>query len=230
MKLYSALLLLIIGFGLPLYAMEEYNSQSKEEVKHESKKEKKSKRKHRKHKHTKSNKETLGEEDTSKLSDGRPHSQCYWVVPDRLLAGRFPKGKKLQQCLDAGVTFFLNLTENHELEQLEEKASKQGSAIKHIRMPIKDHATPDLGYMKKILDTIDDALEEGHKVYVHCAAGRGRTGTVIGCYLVRKGMTGSEALIHLAKCRASTNHPGQDLKSPRRKTQRDYVENYSELF
>ena len=38
--------------------------------------------------------------------------------------------------------------------------------------------------MREILDCLDDALRSGRKVYVHCRAGIGRTGTVVGCLLV----------------------------------------------
>ena len=39
----------------------------------------------------------------------------------------------------------------------------------------------------EILDKIDDDLAAGHNIYVHCWGGVGRTGTVVGCWLVRHG-------------------------------------------
>ena len=48
--------------------------------------------------------------------------------------------------------------------------------------------------MASILDAIDAALDGGKTVYVHCWGGVGRTGTVVGCWLVRHGKTGDEAL------------------------------------
>ena len=53
--------------------------------------------------------------------------------------------------------------------------------------------------MDRILDAIDHALAGGKSVYVHCWGGVGRTGTVVGCYLVRHGATGSSALDTLAR-------------------------------
>ena len=38
-----------------------------------------------------------------------------------------------------------------------------------------------------MLDAIDDQLENGGNVYVHCWGGKGRTGTVVGCWLIRHG-------------------------------------------
>ena len=53
--------------------------------------------------------------------------------------------------------------------------------------------------MSDILDAIDAALRDGKTVYVHCWGGVGRTGTVIGCWLVRHGKTGDEALSQIAE-------------------------------
>jgi hypothetical protein len=52
--------------------------------------------------------------------------------------------------------------------------------------------------MAGILSAIDSALAEGRNIYVHCWGGIGRTGTTVGCYLVRQGLTGEQALAQLA--------------------------------
>lgn len=49
-----------------------------------------------------------------------------------------------------------------------------------------------------ILDALDTAIADGHTIYLHCWGGIGRTGTVVGCWLVRHGMTGDEALSTIA--------------------------------
>ena len=44
--------------------------------------------------------------------------------------------------------------------------------------------------MNRILNHVDDAIRtRKKKVYLHCHGGIGRTGTAIGCYLVRHGTT-----------------------------------------
>ena len=65
--------------------------------------------------------------------------------------------------------------------------------------PIRDVSVPKRAdEMTAILDAIDGAILAGHVVYVHCWGGIGRTGTVVGCHLVRHGLTGDEALAALA--------------------------------
>jgi protein-tyrosine phosphatase len=66
--------------------------------------------------------------------------------------------------------------------------------------------------MMRILDTLDGVLTAGHVVYLHCWGGIGRTGTVVGCHLVRRGMTGEQALAAIARMRQDT--PDESKVSP----------------
>jgi protein-tyrosine phosphatase len=58
-------------------------------------------------------------------------------------------------------------------------------------------------------------------VYVHCRGGIGRTGTVIGCWLARNGLTGQAALDRIAELRAGT--PDGYTQSPETAAQRAFV-------
>lgn len=133
----------------------------------------------------------------------------YWVVPGRFLAGEYPghitpeqSRKKLASYLDAGIDAFLDLTEKRELSPYEADlqvlaASRHVSCL-YKRMPIRDVSVPsNPDQMRKILGTLEQWLEAGRNVYVHCWGGVGRTGTVVGCYLVNKGMSGGEALAQI---------------------------------
>jgi protein-tyrosine phosphatase len=167
-----------------------------------------------------------------------PIPNSYWVRPGQLLAGEYPMDwddrmsrQKLRRLLEAGVTFFLDLTEAGEYglkpytSPLREEAATMGRSVKHQRIPIRDRGTPPQEEMVHILDTLDIALAEGQAVYVHCYGGIGRTGTVIGCYLVRHGMGGAEALEEIARLRQAT--PSGWVTSPETKAQRQMVRDWS---
>ena len=84
-----------------------------------------------------------------------------------------------------------------------------------------DFGIPGIGQMRMILDTIDEAIAAGRTVYVHCYAGVGRTGTVIGCYLVRHGSSAGDALASLAEWRRGI--PTERRISPETEEQRRFV-------
>jgi protein-tyrosine phosphatase len=58
-------------------------------------------------------------------------------------------------------------------------------------------------------------------VYVHCFGGIGRTGTVVGCYLVRHGADAETALAEIARRRQGT--PDGYRRSPETNEQRQFV-------
>jgi protein-tyrosine phosphatase len=132
-----------------------------------------------------------------------------WVREGVLLAGPYPTAgdekttrARLRALLAAGVTVFVDLTEEGErapyLYSLRDEAARKGRGAVHYRLAIPDFGVPDEAHMEAILDTIDGATATGQAVYVHCLAGVGRTGTAVGCYLVRHGAGGEDALRQVA--------------------------------
>ncbi len=107
----------------------------------------------------------------------------------------------LDRLLDAGFDTFVDLTE---------RTTYDAPGLLH-------HPIPDMGLpadVDVVLDAIDEALTEGHTVYVHCFAGRGRTGTVIGCWLARHGST--DPLTDLAALRSHLDTPSPETEAQRR--------------
>lgn len=168
----------------------------------------------------------------------RPIPKSYWVSPHRLLASEYPGASteerarhKLRKLLDAGVSFFVDLTEADEGldpydELLGEEAEALGQTVEHRRMSIVDGRTPTKEHMRAILDLIDGALEEGHVVCVHCWGGVGRTGTVVGCHLVRRGASGEAALQRVQELYDTT--PKHLRYSPETPAQARFVRDWRE--
>ena len=103
----------------------------------------------------------------------------------------------MRDLLDAGIDHFVDLTHTGELvpygDTAELEARNMGIHISRARFPIHDGSIPEKPEdMTAILDNIDQAIAGDHRVYVHCLGGIGRTGTVIGCWLVRHDHSGSK--------------------------------------
>ncbi|EIW61835.1 tyrosine protein phosphatase [Trametes versicolor FP-101664 SS1] len=67
--------------------------------------------------------------------------------------------------------------------------------IDHLEMYFDDGTNPTDDIVRKFIDMADEVIEGGGVVAVHCKAGLGRTGTLIGAYLIWKyGFTATEAI------------------------------------
>jgi ADP-ribosylglycohydrolase len=129
-------------------------------------------------------------------------ASCYWVIPGQLLAGEHPSGDtaaerraRVKSLLAAGIDCFVDLTMPQELEAYDAELPPEAE---YLRESIRDHSVPTAPeQMMRIIDFIERALSLGRHVYVHCRAGIGRTGTVVGCLLAERGLSGDQALQEL---------------------------------
>ena len=155
----------------------------------------------------------------------KPNETSYWVVKSKLLAGEYPD--KLKSFIDFGVNCFIDLTGSR-FPSYEEKAKALSKDVKVYCYPIPNRSVPSRNEdMKKILDSIDQNINEGRIVYVHCQAGIGRTGTVIGCWLARNGYPGIEALRKLNELWVD-NPISKYIGTPETSLQCEYVLNWNE--
>ena len=74
------------------------------------------------------------------------------------------------------------------------RAIPGGRFVQRLRAPIEDVGITDESRIHRILDAIESALHDGVGVYIHCWGGIGRTGMIVGCLLVRRGMSPADAL------------------------------------
>jgi protein-tyrosine phosphatase len=77
------------------------------------------------------------------------------------------------------------------------------AGARRVAIPVADFSVPPEEAIVQALDAVDDAVAQERSVYVHCWGGRGRTGTVVGSWLVRHGATGEEALRRVAELRGA---------------------------
>lgn len=173
-----------------------------------------------------------------------PFDRSYWVVPGRLLAGLYPSSdkadeatEKLKRLLAVGVSHVIDLTEGGETNyngvmlsnytfQLSYLAGVHDIPLTCRRHPIRDLDVPTVNMMKAILDDIDEAVKAGRTVYAHCWGGRGRTGTVVGCYLARHGMAVGDGALNMIRYLRRTDAKAH-TEAPETPAQKAFVRSWS---
>ena len=145
---------------------------------------------------------------------GGPIPQSYRVT-DRLFAGEYPGAlgeAELRERLAAfeDVDLFVDLTD----DGLPPYEGLLRPGARRLSFPVADFTVPDEGTVVEVLDAIDSELAAGRTVYLHCWGGRGRTGTLVGCWLVRHGASGDDALERVSMLHRPTPAGALGRRSP----------------
>ena len=120
-----------------------------------------------------------------------------WLYPDRLLACAYPWGPDgLATLAERGVSVVVNL---HERGHDPERLARYG--LTEIHLPVPDFTAPTADQLTRGVRAIDRALVAGQRVAVHCAAGLGRAGTLLACYLVSTGLEPTAAIARIRAVR-----------------------------
>ena len=182
----------------------------------------------------------------TKFTDSTPPlDRVYWVEPQRVLAGAYAgkpdvaqSRERLQGLFDMGIRTIINLMEFDETNQFGDPfvsyepifrkiAGAAGQEVEVLRFPIKDNNIPSKILMKSILAAIEASLEADKPVYIHCMGGIGRTGTVVSCWLLQRGLaTKANVFDVLAELRVVDKVRGRET-SPEHGIQRGFVQAWS---
>ena len=178
-------------------------------------------------------------------NDKVPFNRSYWVIPGKLMAGSYPGSKnkneakqKLKGLIALGIRHVISLMEPDEfdhsgnpfspyIDQMEAIAVSMKINVTCELLPIKDLSVPSEREMLRILNQIDICMEHDKPVYIHCWGGRGRTATVVGCYLARHGHASGRGVIDMIS-ELRKNVEDWNMPSPETKQQVDMVVSWSE--
>ena len=102
-----------------------------------------------------------------------------WLIEEKLAGSGMPTTfDELDWVLKQGVKSIVTMTENALPESWIED-------VKYLHVPTQDLGAPDMDKIDTAVDFIYERINNKEAVMVHCAAGMGRAGTVLACYLVK---------------------------------------------
>lgn len=114
-----------------------------------------------------------------------------WVVDGLLAAqGRPTLPGHLQYLCDNNVKYIVTLTKTKPRALLDLPDS-----LEWVHIPIQDETAPTVAQIQQLVSLVDKAESKDVCVSVHCAWGRGRTGTMMACYLAHRRHLSADAAI-----------------------------------
>jgi atypical dual specificity phosphatase len=116
-----------------------------------------------------------------------------WVIENKLAGSRGPRSKQdLLTLKQQGIGALVRLVEADEAYVTTKDVND--SELEDYNEPVRDFMAPSQTQIDRIIAYIDSHLEREIPVGVSCNAGIGRSGVILACYLVHKGLTATKAM------------------------------------
>jgi atypical dual specificity phosphatase len=125
-----------------------------------------------------------------------------WVINSKLAGSGIPMSRsQLHWVINNGINVIITVREvplpSKWLEYI------RVNSVDYLHLKVEDYGAPTLDELDATGGYICRQIEHGKSVMVHCAAGKGRTGTILAAYLLKEnpGLTSYQAIRRVRKLR-----------------------------
>jgi len=102
-----------------------------------------------------------------------------WLINNKLAGCGMPTtSAEVNWVIKNGIKSIVTMTENS-------LPNPWIETINYLHVPTQDLGAPDMKKIETAVNFIHERISLGEPVMVHCAAGIGRTGTILACYLIK---------------------------------------------
>ena len=134
-----------------------------------------------------------------RIVSGHPWYRYGYITPNLIVGGQ-PGQRAWEYMHELGVTAVINMRSEYDYE-----IKLESGSIEYMNLPTIDHTAPTIEHLQEGVTFIQEHIENGDKVYLHCWEGLGRGPTMAAAYLVTTGMTPDAAWEKIQESRPFVN-------------------------
>jgi atypical dual specificity phosphatase len=127
-----------------------------------------------------------------------------WVINNALAGSGLPLSfDQFKWLVNHGISTIVTVREvplpSHWLSMNDKKNldvdTKRHDTVNYLHLRVEDYHSPTVQEIDSTVKFMENEIKEKRPVLVHCAAGKGRTGTILGAYLLRNQKIGAKEAI-----------------------------------